>query len=432
MNVHVATAPETRLPVSVSALASAFLGTGLALVLLEVLFFREVAALAHSSYGPRAIIGFHLFFSEIWFIFAGNALLALLLVRQDFRFERALVRNSTPVALIFGVYAIWFVYGSIVGNDWALEEFREMVFNALCLPPVLFLAARTDPASIFRKFIFAALPLLVVASVFAAHSSVLMVATVGVAYFTFRLLYANKAATAGLILSILPFFVHFTKPMIALLMFTLLVTSVLAGHLNPTSRNWILSKFKLKIVGIALALLVAAFLLAIVVNSLTSGLIEEIIRFHFLKIRLNSAGELQQGDLSGGRFAIWTAAWLDWQDKPLFGHGLGASVKAFSAGWVTKVQYHNYLVQALHNTGLVGTVLIVGAWTVWLRRILRHVGDVTATGPKLILACLLVYVINVLFYGLYGHSLSFPPTAQLFWVCVGVLCVVRAEEKNTR
>lgn len=427
MSVHAATAPEARLSVSVSSLASAFLGTGLALILLEILFFREVAALAHSSYGPRAIIGFHLFFSEIWFIFVGNALLALLLVKQDFRFDRSLIENSGPIALVVAVYATWFVYGSLAGNDWALQEFREMVFNALCLPPVLYFAARSDPTSIFRKFIFVGLAVVVVASLFAAHNSVLMVASFIVAYFAFRLLYANKAATVGLTVAMLPFFVRFEKPMIALLAFTLLVTSVLAGHLNPASRNWILSKFKFKIVGIALALLVSALLLAVVVNSLTGGLIEEVIRFKFLKITLSSAGEIQLGDMTGGRIAIWTAALLDWQNKPLFGHGLGASVKAFSSGWVTKVQYHNYLVQALHNTGLVGTTLIVGTWVLWLRRALRHVYQATDAGTKLILACLLVYVLNILFYGLYGHSLSFPPTAQLFWVCVGVLCVVKKE-----
>jgi O-antigen ligase len=427
MSAPAATAPEPSASLSISSLASGFLGAGLALVLLETLYFQEVAALAKSSYGPRAIIGFHLFFSEIWFIVVGNALVVLLLVKQNFRFHRELTRNSSPIALIFTVYTVWFVYGSLAGNDWALQEFREMVFNALCLPPVLYFAARADLVSIFRKFVFLGLPVVVVASLFAAHNSVLMAATFIVAYFTFRLLYGSRIAIAGLAFSILPFFVRFEKPTIALLGFTLFITSVLAGHLNPTSRNWILSRFKLRIVAIALALVLAVWLLATIVNSLTGGLIEEAIRFHFLKIRLTTAGEIQQGDLSGGRLAIWTAALADWQSKPFLGHGLGASVNAFSAGWVTKVQYHNYLIQALHNTGLIGATLIVGAWILWLRRAIRRVHRLTDPGIKLILACMLVYILNLLFYGLYGHSLSFPPTAQLFWVCVGVLCVVNME-----
>ena len=412
--------------VSRSQIASIFFGVGMCLLLLEALFFDYFSDLANSSFTTRRIIGFHLFLSELWFIFLGNVLLFLAVGSRNFLVPKHLLIESRPIFLVLGVYSVWFVYGSLAGNSWALQEFREMVFAALSLPPVLFFGAHLNARQAIGKFIIPTVIMLLALSAFGLHNSALIVGTLPVAYFTLKLLYKNAWAVVGLAFASLPFLFKFAKPMIALFAFCAAASFVLAAYLNPKSVNWILSRFKLRIVAIGLSILLALLATLALINAWTDGAIEQIVRWYFLKERFAVSGETIYGDLSGGRFAIWRAALESWVERPFIGYGLGAEVNAYASGWITKVQYHNYLIQALHNTGLIGFVLIIGGWSVWLSRSLRKVLYVRGIDEKIMLASMLVYVLGILFYGLYGHSLSYPPNAQLFWLCIGFLTVVRS------
>lgn len=416
-----------RRPVSVSysSIASTFFGIGLLLIFAEALFFDFFSGLAHSSFTTRRMIGFHLFPSELWFIFLGNALLFLVVGNKSFSIPRYLVANSRPVFLILGVYSLWFVYGSLAGNIWALQEFREMVFTALSLPPILYFASHLSVRQALEKFIVPGTLMLLVVSAYGVHNTALIFGTFFVSYFTLKLLYKSYWAIIGLGFASLPFLLKFAKPMIVLFVFCVATSFLLAGYLNPKSVNWILSKFKMRIVFIGLSILLALLAIIAMINTWSGGAIEEIIRWYFLKERLTASGETIYGDVSGGRFAIWRAAVETWAQRPLLGYGLGAELEAYSSGWVTKVQYHNYLVQALHNTGLIGMLLIAGGWSVWLLHSLRKVFLVRDVDEKIVLASMLAYIFGILFYGLYGHSFSYPPSTQFFWLCVGFLCVLR-------
>ena len=242
-----------------------------------------------------------------------------------------------------------------------------------------------------------------------------------------KMLYRNGWAVIGLALISLPFVLKFAKPMVALFAFCFAASFLLAGFLNPRSVNWILSRFKLRMAIIALCMLAALAATTVLVDYWTGGAIDQIVRYYFLKERFTTSGEMTYGDFSGGRFAIWRAAIDSWVEHPLLGYGLGAEVEAYASGWISKVQYHSYLIQALHNTGLIGFVLIVGGWTLWIVRTLRKVSSVVDIDEKIALASMLVYVFGLLFYGLYGHSFSFPPSTQLFWLSVGLLTVQNAQ-----
>ena len=188
-----------------SSIASIFFGIGILLILAEALFFEYFAELANSSFTTRRIIGFHLFLSELWFIFIGNVLLFLMIGNRNFVIPRHLVIASRPVFLVLGVYSLWFVYGSLAGNIWALQEFREMVFTALSLPPILYFASLLSARQAFEKFIIPGALLLLALSIFGPPNAALILATFFVSYFALKLLYKSYWAIVGLGLASLPF-----------------------------------------------------------------------------------------------------------------------------------------------------------------------------------------------------------------------------------
>lgn len=414
---------QTPVVLRYSTIAAAFFGIGLSLILAEALFFDYFSGLAHTGFTTRAILGFHLFPSEIWFILLGNTALFLAIGNGNFVVPSYPFAASRPLFVILATYSVWFVYGSLAGNSWALQEFREMVFTALSLPPILYFGAQLRITPLFGKFVVLMTIALLSLSLVGLHNSALMAGTFGVSYFLLKILYRNAWAVIGLALISLPFVLKFAKPMIALYAFCFAASFLVAGYLNPRSVNWILSKFKLRMAIIALCMLGALAAATLLANYWTGGAIEQVVRYYFLKERFTTSGDVTYGDFSGGRFAIWRAAIDSWVDRPLIGYGLGAEVEAFASGWITKVQYHSYLVQALHNTGLIGFVVILAGWATWISRTLRRVFLVTDIDKKIVLASMLVYVFGLLFNGLYGHSFSFPPSTQLFWLCVGLLTV---------
>ena len=279
--------------------------------------------------------------------------------------------------------------------------------------------------TLFKRTIVPGTILLVIASMGVVHNSALMLGIFFVGYFSLGVLFKTSPwSIIGALLACLPFLFKFAKPMIALLGFSLIATCVLAAYLNPRSVNWILSKFKMRIALIWFGSIIALAILVFVIDTIYDGAIQQIVRLYFLKERLTPSGEIYYADWSGGRLAIWKAAIDSWELKPLFGYGLGSELQTYAKGWTIKVQYHSYLIQALHNTGLIGFVTIVGAWIYWIRRTLRWVYARRKFDEQRILACMLLYVIAILFHGLYGHSLSYSPSSQFFWLCVGFLTVV--------
>lgn len=410
---------------SYTSIASAFFGIGMVLILTEAVFYEYFSDLANSSFTTRNVIGFHLFPSEIWFIFFGNALLFLIIGSDRFRISTAPFRDVGPIFLVLGVYSLWFVYGSQAGNSWALREFREMVFTALSLPPILFFGYRINPRRVVRKFIVPGTVAVLAASVISVENTALMLATFFVSYYVLRLLFGNVWSLAWFGLVSLAFLLKFSKPMIVLFVFCVGLSFLLASYLNPKSINWILSKFKIRVVLIGLAILGILAAGAYALNWYLGGLIEQVIRVYFLKERLGSGGGVVMGDLTGGRMAMWKAAIESWLNRPLLGHGLGAEIEAYSKGWVTATQFHNYTIQALHNTGLVGLALIASGWTTWLFRTFRKVSSVADLDDRIVMGSMLAYVCGLLFFGMYGHAFSYSPSTQFFWICVGLLCVPR-------
>lgn len=401
--------------------STAFFTVGFLLIFAEILFYDYFADMANTPISTRHFIGFHLGFSELWFFVVGNGLLFLVLGENEFLVPRSVYRRALPLLSVLSVYTIWFVYGTLADNEWALEEFREMVFAAFCLPPVMYFGRYVDYAALLHKFILPCTFVLFVTSVADLHNATLIFGTFLASFYLLRLLSTSSLAIAGLALTTLPFVVKFSKPTIALLAFCLGISFLLAGYLNRRSVNWVLSRFKLRILFIGFLMLLGLIAAVALVNYWTGGAIEQIIRLVYLKERVTSSGAVAYADVSGGRLSIWKSVIISWTERPLIGYGLGAEVEAYSSGWVRKTQFHNYVVQGLHNTGALGLSVIVTGWFTWFRRTLRNVKSSSEGREQLVQASMLIFMLGLLFFGLFGHSFSFPSVTLLFWVFAGLL-----------
>ena len=427
-----------KLHVSAPILARLFLGGGLLVILFESFFFDFCADLAHSKYWIRAFLGVNFFPTEVWFIFAGNLLMVCFVARNSFRFPAFVIRDGVGIYAFVGFIFVWYVYGVVQGNDFALECFREFGFTAFSIPPILYFAPHVPLISLFKRFsnvgVIAILlwcPITLYSRLLSggqetvlSHNSFIMVASFFIPYFFFSSVFISRWNLIGVVVALMPFVAGFAKPMLGILFMSFVGVMGIAGYVTENAGRKDLTSTRMKLILGSCVLGVFFCICLVGVNFLSGNRIVEIVRTTFLKERLKDSGEVFYGDLSGGRMAIWAAALESWEEKPILGHGLGAIVRAFSSGWVEKWQYHNYFFQILNSMGLMGTVFICAILVMWFHRILRRLAFVEEIQQKIVFASMIVFVLNILFFGLYGHSLSYPPSSQMFWLCVGFLSVL--------
>lgn len=430
--------------IKVSQIADYFFKIGIYIILTESFFFSYFIAQAASSSITRSLFGYYLFPSEIWFLIVGNSLVFILLITNKLKVPRSVLSNAAPLFVVIGAYLLWTFYGFFMGNEFALQDSREMIFNTLSFPAILLLFPHTDYERIFKRLVPIGLVILIAWSIRAApekllltdetsgsvNNTSLMFAPFFLSYYILSVAIRNRYNMFAVFLSLLPFVISFSKPSLVMLVVTSSLTLILLAYANPDSKRWILSRYKLKIVFYILVLLVFSVFIIYLANKLTNGAIEALIRYSFFKERMSGSGKIHYGDLTGGRFAIWKEAVEEWIEKPLLGYGLGATVKVVTTAFNEKWQYHNYFFQSLHNTGIIGIIMILGGWFIFWRRMFRKLLLIVNQYDKMMFIATSVFALDIMVYGLYGHSLSYPPVAQFFWMCVGFLSVLKISSKE--
>jgi O-antigen ligase len=122
---------------------------------------------------------------------------------------------------------------------------------------------------------------------------------------------------------------------------------------------------------------------------------------------------------------IWGNALELWAQSPIIGNGLGTAVpirNEFIA------QIHNYYLQALMDTGLLGTITLVVCWWLWYKRVFKTLATYAWDKEKTIYASLLAYIISFFIYAIYGLPMVYLAASHFFWICIGLLTVFRPKD----
>ena len=226
--------------------------------------------------------------------------------------------------------------------------------------------------------------------------------------------------------------IHFSKLSIANFVFATVASCLCFFYITPKPRFLRLNKMRTKMLLKLGALGITCLVFLFAYDRYTNGGIQKTILVSFLKARTTSSGTVHFADRSGGRIEMWKASINLWSEQPFWGHGLGKTIRVFSSGWSEKSQLHNYFLQTLQNTGVLGVTAIFVSLTYWWLKIYHKIKRIQNTYERIVLWGMVLFILTILFNGLYGHSLSYTPIGILFWVCIGLLSSLSLREKHQK
>lgn len=114
--------------------------------------------------------------------------------------------------------------------------------------------------------------------------------------------------------------------------------------------------------------------------------------------------EFSEEGLPDTRGLVWTLAWIEIVDKPIFGHGpkLSISTREIQVGDIERVRFpHNLLLHLLYTTGIVGTLMWIAFFTavtvrLWVVRKASIDDRELATVPRMGLILMIVFFVSQL------------------------------------
>lgn len=414
------------------SLSELFFQVGIMIILFEHIFEAYYHSLAFTPFTTRSIVGVHIWPSQVWFIFLGTFVMFSDIIRNKFVIQKKILNNSLPIFMIIGVYLLWGIGGFLNGNDGAMDLFREMVFPSIAFPAILYLSLNINPTDLFDRLIKLSLifyPFLGI-NTFVIKITVLfpgtdlgllMLGSFVYSYFLYKSVQSSLYLIPALLV-ILPIVLLFSKPMLALVFMIPVIIAFISILVTQKKLKYSINKRTVKI-GIAVILIfITSVIGAYYLNIMMDGRIELLLRQNFIKEMVGDRGESNFGDLSGGRILIWGNAIDLWKESPFFGHGLGKEVP--SRGSDVIYQIHNYYLQALMNTGIIGFLLLSTAWIIWFRRVFKSLKNLDWNKEKTIYSALLTYIFAYFFYALYGLPMVFSSAAYFFWISVAFLSLM--------
>lgn len=414
--------------VNTSSTVTVFFQIGLMFMLLEAFYQEEYHSLAFTPFTTRSIVGIHLWPTQIWFKFVGNALALAILFRNRFRLPALTLKNTALMFGVLGVYLVWFFYGMAVGNWGAPDLFREMLYPAVMLPGAMYLARFVDVRQLFVPLIYA---LAIFIPIFAINAFILkmiplapnvypvlmFIGTLATAYFLFRSLTSVVWLLCVLGISLGAILV-LNKPQLALIAGYLLIVPFVTLSLTPSKVPWSINRNTVKFSILAMISVAILFISILLLDRLLDGRLTAAFLTKFVKVVVTDSGELMQGDVTGGRGIIWTNAIKSWKESPIIGNGLGTPVFHPQNDIA---QLHNYPLQALNDTGLLGFGILAICWFFWFKGVIGRLRQIPWNHTKLVYASLLSFVLGCFFYGIYGLPMIEMTVAQLFWLSIAFL-----------
>jgi O-antigen ligase len=163
-------------------------------------------------------------------------------------------------------------------------------------------------------------------------------------------------------------------------------------------------------------LLILGVIFAKVLLSLGGGAAQD-----FLNERILKSGRRAELMSGSGRTAIWMDAVHRWSKKPIFGEGLGAEYLASSyqrgLWWVP---IHNYALQMLLQTGIVGFAIIFSITLSWIARALRTVKFEPEPDVLWVRFGIISYILAFLVTCLFGYYLAARAVTFMFWLIIAM------------
>lgn len=416
------------------SIATVLFKLGVLIVVFERVFEANYLALAFTPFSTRPIIGIHLWPSQIWFLLFGSLIAVTDLFKKQLRIDRYILKRSLPIFAVMGVYFLWTFYGIYLGNEAAIDLFREMLYAAFCFPAVLYMAQYVKVDEVFDRYFFITLLVFIflgvnstfirlIPFIYQPSNDVLLVSTFTYAYFLLLSVWKSVYIIPAF-LATLPILVNINKPMIALIGMLPLVIFYLIMATTRKKLKYSLNIRTLKITGVFVIMFSGIIMAGLYLNHLLDGQIEMIFRDTFIKQRVTDTGEIYFGDMSGGRFTLWTNAIELWKARPILGNGLGTAVPIRTE---TLAQIHNYYIQALMDTGLLGVSILTISWVVWYRRVTVVLRSSEWNYLKIIYTALLTFVAGNFVFAIYGLPLTYLGAAHFFWVAIALLTVLKEE-----
>ena len=411
--------------------ARAFFAFGMMLITFECLFYNKINLLIKG-------LGLPVFLwpSEIWFICVGGLLFMFHVKNRGMKIKKT--GDIVPILVVLFVFFMAFIHGYLNNNPFAVSEFREILFGAFALPIVMILAPYYNLRKRLKKIIIFFVLIGTIFSFIVVYETANMVylnpiKSNALTMFLFLgfpiIILANsfrfRMTLFPLIVVSAAILINFSKLSIANFVFATVASCLCFFYITPKPRFLKLNKLRTSILIKLSALTITCVLLLFAYDRYSNGGVQKTIFVTFLKMRATSSGTVHFGDRSGGRIEIWRASVNLWSEKPLLGHGLGKTVRLYSSGWQEKSQLHNYFFQTLQNTGFLGIAIIFVSLIYWLMKVYPKLKRIRNPYEKIVLYGMVIFILTVMFNGLYGHSLSYPPISILFWVCIGFLSSFR-------
>jgi O-antigen ligase len=393
-------------------------------LLTEGVFMAQIQPIV--AQGPRAIFGFMIlrgFPSEYYFCTIGLAIGLVAVVRSRRTWHVPLMGKGLLLVwvLVFGGGAF---YGRLRGNDWWEADLRAALQCMIILPWASVLVQNVNLGVVFKRFMWAAVPLAIV-------NGLMGIAFVG------RLSGASSNGTlwtdgwVGNYILILVFLLAFArsithdrqgilpmsivvfgicaglgKPSLVTLFIGMTIIALLALWLGRTNNSVRLQKM----MSSGMVLLFVGSGVAILVCSIDKDSVISFLRRRFLKVDSNA-------DLSTGRLEMWQECLKIWSEQPLLGSGLGLKLR--TPGATTKsLAIHNYAVQTLMQTGIIGFTGVAAVVILWLRRALKSLRIEPDPEMLWVRLGLISFMCTMLVAMMYGDVIFSTTVAFVIWFAI--------------
>ena len=396
------------------------------LILLEAFFNADIGRMLEArEYWFTRIVFWKALPTDLYFLGAGF-IIGLAILAGGSGSGRAPSKGVLGFVLLWVLYGVAAAYGGYVGNPEWHRDFRNVILPSVVVPWAIVLAhqVRMDVvmsriikislllafANMVRGLLFFARGGTAADEPFSSGSWQADFGLLLVYLLAFsRSISGNKGSKLSVVILAVGVLAPLHKQTLAIFLVAnvfLLFMVVYNGRGNVNLSRTLLTVILLVVFGT---------IFGTVLLSLGGGAARDFLYERILK------GGRQEELMSGtGRSEIWKEALVRWTKKPVLGEGLGAAhlVSTYERG-IWWVPTHNYALQMLMQTGIIGFLLIFVVMMSWMVRAVKTLKYEVDPHLFWVRMALTSYIVALLITCLFGYYLAARCVAYTFWLLIG-------------